>query len=53
MLETHRGMNISEQEYVAVLDDLLGALNANDVGQREKEELMMIAYSLRTEILHV
>jgi hemoglobin len=53
MLEAHRGMNISEQEYVAVMDDILLALNANGVAQREQEEFLMIAYSLRGEILHV
>jgi hemoglobin len=53
MLEAHRGMNISELEYVAVLDDILNALNSHEVGQREQEELLMIAYSLRGDILHV
>ncbi len=53
MIAAHKGMNINEQEYVAVLDDILEALNANEVGQREQEELLMIAYSLRGEILHV
>ena len=46
-------MNINEREYVAVLDDILDALNANGIGQREQEEFLMIAYSLRSEILHV
>ncbi len=40
-------MNIGEQEYVAVLDNILTALEKNGVGQREQEELLMIAYSLR------
>lgn len=53
MLTSHRGMNISEAEYIAVLDDLLNALETNGVGQREQEELLSIAYSLRGEILHV
>ena len=53
MLAAHKGMNINEQEYVAVLDDILDALNANDVGQREQEEFLMIAYSLKDDILHV
>ena len=53
MLAAHKGMNISEQEYLAVMDDILDALNANDVGQREQEEFLMIAYSLRGDILHV
>lgn len=53
MLAAHKGMNINEQEYVAVMDDILDALNANGIGQREQEEFLMIAYSLRGEILHV
>jgi hemoglobin len=53
MIDTHRGMNISEAEYVAVLDDILDALNTHQIGQREQEEFLMIAYSLRGEILHV
>jgi hemoglobin len=53
MLDAHRGMNISEQEYVAVMDDILDALDEHGVGKREQEEFLMIAYSLRGEILHV
>ena len=53
MLDAHRGMNISEQEYMAVVDDILDALVANDVGQREQEELLMMAYSARHDILRV
>ena len=53
MLSAHKGMNISEQEYMAILDDILAALEKNGVGQREIEEFMMIAYSLRGDILHV
>ena len=53
MLDTHRGMNISEQEYMAVLDDILAALEKNGVGERETQEILAIAYSLRGEILRV
>ena len=52
MIAAHRGMNISEAEYVAVMDDILAALNDNGVGQREQEEFLMIAYSVRGDILH-
>ncbi len=52
MVAAHRGMNISEQEYMAILDDILAALASHGVGQREQEELLMIAYSLRDDILH-
>lgn len=53
MLAAHKGMNINEREYMAVLDDILAALDTHDVGQREKEELLFIAYSLRGDIVHV
>ena len=53
MLTTHRGMNINEAEYLAVVDDIMAALDSNNVGEREKQEMLMIAYSLKGEILHV
>ena len=53
MVSAHKGMNINEQEYMAVLDDIMAALQEHGVGQREQEELLMISYSLRKEILHL
>jgi hemoglobin len=53
MLTTHRGMNISEQEYIAVIDDIMEALDKHAVGAQEKQEVLMIAYSLKGEILRV
>jgi hypothetical protein len=41
------------QEYIAVMDDILDALDEHGVSKREQEEFLMIAYSLRGEILHV
>ena len=42
MISAHKGMNIDNDEFVAVLDDALLALEKNDVGQREKEEVLFI-----------
>lgn len=53
MLATHKGMNISALEFMAVLDDALSALTKNDIGQREQEEVLFILYSMRTEIVLV
>jgi len=50
MLETHRGMNIDEGEFVAVLDDVLEALKKNDIGQREMEEVLFVLYSMKADI---
>lgn len=52
MLTTHRGMNINETEYMAVIDDIMAALDNNNIGAQEKQEVLMIAYSLKDEILH-
>lgn len=53
MLATHKGMNIDGDEFLAVLDDALAALEKNDIGQREKEEVLYIFYSLKSEIVLV
>ncbi|RTR33473.1 group I truncated hemoglobin [Shewanella atlantica] len=53
MLDAHRAMNINEREYMAVLDDIIVALDKNDVGEREKQEMLMIAYSIKAEIIGV
>ncbi len=53
MLATHKGMNISASEFMAVLDDALAALNSNNVGQREQEEVLFILYSMRSQVVHV
>jgi hemoglobin len=53
MLATHAGMNIDHAEFMAVLDDALAALEKNNVGQREKEEVLYVLYSMRSHIVLV
>ena len=53
MLETHKGMNIDESEFMAVIDDILDALNKNSIAQREQEEVLFALYSMRREIVLV
>ena len=53
MLATHKGMNISAAEFMAVLDDALFALEKNNIGQREQEEVLFILYSMRSDIVLV
>lgn len=53
MLETHKGMNISAMEFMAVMDDALSALQKNNVGQREQEEMLYIIYSMRSQVVLV
>ena len=53
MLATHANMNISDEEFNAVLDDTLEALRRNSIGQREQEEVLFILYSMKKEVVHV
>lgn len=53
MLSAHKGMNIDAEEFIAVLDDALEALEKNGVGQREQEEVLFILYSMRRDIVRV
>jgi hemoglobin len=53
MPETHRGMNVSEAEYVAVLDDIISALNKHGIDEQTQKDVLWIAYSLKREIIHL
>ncbi len=53
MTTAHKGMNCSEAEFVAVLDDLLEALTKNGIGELEKAEVLALNYALKDEIVHV
>lgn len=53
MLTAHKGMNISDEEFVAVIDDVLKAMEKNNSGQVEKDEVLCILYSMKSEIVHV
>lgn len=51
MRSVHAGMNASAVEYMAALDDAMAALEKNDVGQREREEVLFVLFSFRQDIL--
>lgn len=53
MLATHRGMNISEQEYLAVMDDIVVALGKNGVDDQSRNDVIAILYSLKDQIIRV
>jgi hemoglobin len=53
MRDAHRGMNINETEFVAVLDDILTVLNKHGVDPATQKDVLAIAYSLKSEIVHV
>lgn len=53
MRDAHKGMNVSESEYMAAVDDILAALDSNGRDEQTKKDVLAIAYSLKGEILHV
>lgn len=53
MQDAHRGMNISEAEYMAATDDILAALRKHRIDEQTQKDVLAIAYSLKGDILHV
>lgn len=52
MLETHRGLNINEAEYMAVVDDIMNVLQKHGVDESARKDVLAITYALKDEILH-
>jgi hemoglobin len=53
MLSVHKHMNISDNEYMASIDDLMKALTDSGVGDREKSDVLYIFYQLRPDVVGV
>jgi len=53
MVTTHKGMNISEQELVAVIDDAMKALVTCGVDDPTRNEVLAILWSLKGEVVRV
>jgi hemoglobin len=49
----HAGMNISEQELIATIDDFVAAMQGQGVGTTDVNEVVAILYSLKSEVLRV
>lgn len=52
MADSHRGMNISEAEYMAAMDDILMVLGNNGIDEEARKDVLAISYSLKGEIMH-
>ncbi|GAB4169444.1 MAG: hypothetical protein Fur0039_08250 [Rhodocyclaceae bacterium] len=53
MLAAHKGMNISEQEYLAVTDDIVAAMEKHGPSEGTKKDVIAILYSLKSSIIRV
>lgn len=51
MLETHKGMNITDAEFTALVNDLVAALDKFNVPTAEKDELLGILGPMKSDIV--
>lgn len=53
MPTAHKGMNISEQEYLAAMDDIVGAMEKHALGEDTRKDVIAILYSLKNHIIRL
>ena len=53
MVATHRGMNISEQEFMSVIDDAMDAMHKNGIEDATRNEVLAVLWSMRREVMRV
>ena len=53
MVTTHKGMNISEQEFMSVIDDAMDALQKNAIDDATRNEVLAVLWSMRKEVVRV
>ena len=52
LLATHKGMNVSEHEFVAATDDVLAVLRRNGISEQEQLEVLGAFFAMKGEVLH-
>jgi len=53
MLSSHKGMNVSQGEYMHVIDDIMKALEKNKIDEQTRKDVLAITYSLKLDIVGV
>jgi hemoglobin len=53
MREAHRKMNINGDEFLAVLDDVMDALDKNGIAAETKNEVLGVLYSLKNDVVRL
>jgi hemoglobin len=49
--EVHGGMNISDREFNAVLDDIVAAMESLGIGELEQAEALKILYGMKPDVI--
>lgn len=53
MIEAHTGMNVSGEEFVAVLDDIMAALHQHGIDEQSQKDVLAFCYSLKPQIVRL
>jgi hemoglobin len=53
MRGAHKGMNITEAEFVAATDDVLMVLKKHGIDEQSQKDVLAIFWSLKGDVLHV
>lgn len=53
LIATHKGMNLSEQEFVVAVDDVIAALDKNGIDAQTKSDVVGIFFSLKAQVLRL
>jgi hemoglobin len=53
LIGTHKHMNVSEQEFVAAVDDAVAALDKNGIDAQTKSDVIGIFFSLKAQVLRL
>lgn len=51
MTQAHTGMNVNAEEFLEVLDDILLALQKNDVSKADQDKILGLNYGLKNEVV--
>ncbi|HEU5083891.1 MAG TPA: group 1 truncated hemoglobin [Acidimicrobiales bacterium] len=53
LVEAHAGMNVTDEEFCAVLDDIVDALDSQGIRDPERSEVLGILYSMKPEVVRL
>lgn len=53
MPDAHRGLNISNAEYMAAMDDIMAVLGSRGIDQDSQKDVLAILYTLKPEIVNL
>lgn len=51
LAEAHKGMNVSEQEFIAAIDDIVDAMVDVGVGDQERLEVTGVLYGMKADVI--